>query len=101
MDGVRRRDAALQRRLDAGAVRHAARAAVVAVESSRVRRRATRSRVQHRRLVHDEHQLAGIQRRVDHELSDADGRAFGWSASLSRERRFAYFDRWNGTLVTT
>ena len=32
-------------------------------------------RVQHRRVVHDQHQLAGLQRRVDDELSHADGRA--------------------------
>ena len=31
-------------------------------------------RVQHRRVVHDQYELAGLQRRVDHELFHADGR---------------------------
>ena len=31
--------------------------------------------VQHRHELHDEHELAGVQRRVDDELSRADGRA--------------------------
>ena len=31
-------------------------------------------RVQHRRVVHDQHELAGVQRRIDHELFHADGR---------------------------
>ena len=31
--------------------------------------------VQHRRVVHDQHELAGLQRRVDDELFHADGRA--------------------------
>ena len=30
-------------------------------------------RVQHRGVVHDQHQLAGLQRRVDHELLHANG----------------------------
>ena len=34
-----------------------------------------RSRVQHRSVVHDQHELAGLQRRIDHELLHADGRA--------------------------
>ena len=37
--------------------------------------RAAGPRVQHRRVVHDQHELAGLQRRVDDELSHADGRA--------------------------
>ena len=32
------------------------------------------ARVQHRRVVHDQHQLAGLWRRNDHELFHADGR---------------------------
>ena len=31
------------------------------------------ARLQHRGVVHDQHELAGVQRRVDDELSDADG----------------------------
>ncbi len=31
-------------------------------------------RVQHGRVLHDQHELAGVQRRVDHELLHADGR---------------------------
>ena len=38
-------------------------------------RRRAGSRLQHRRVVHDQHQLAGVQRRVDDELLHADGRA--------------------------
>ena len=34
-----------------------------------------RPRLQHRRVVHDQHELAGVQRRIDHELLHADGRA--------------------------
>ncbi len=56
------------------AVSDAARAAVAAVESAGLRGRSAGSRVQHRRLVHDEHELAGLQRRDDDELSHADGR---------------------------
>ena len=33
-----------------------------------------RPRVQHRRVVHDQHELAGVQRRVDDELLHANGR---------------------------
>ena len=35
--------------------------------------RAARARLQYRRVVHDEHELAGLQRRVHDELSHADG----------------------------
>ena len=34
-----------------------------------------RPRLQHGRVVHDQHELAGLRRRVDHELPHADGRA--------------------------
>ena len=39
-----------------------------------VRRGRAGPRVQHRRVVHDQHELAGVQRRIDHELLHADGR---------------------------
>ena len=74
LDRVRRLGAAVQRRLDAGALSDAARAAVAALESAGIRRRSARPRVQYRRVVHDQHELAGLQRRVDDELFHADGR---------------------------
>ena len=89
LDRVRRRDAALQRRVDAGAVPDAARAAVAAVEPAGLRRRRAGPRVQHRRVVHDEHELAGLQRRVDDELSDADGRPRVPQLRVGRDRHRA------------
>ena len=74
LDRVRRRAAALQRRLDAGALRDAAAAGSAAVEPAGIRRRRAGPRLQHRRVVHDQHELAGVQRRIDHELLHADGR---------------------------
>ena len=74
LDGVRRRTAPLQRRLDAGAVRDAAAAGGAALEPAGIRRRRAGSGVQHRRVVHDQHQLAGVRRRNDDELFHADGR---------------------------
>ena len=75
LDRVRRLGPALQRRLAAGAVRDAAAAGGAALEPARLRRRRAGPGVQHRGVVHDQHQLAGVQRRVDHELFHADGRA--------------------------
>ena len=57
------------------ALSDAARAAVAAVEPAGLRRRAAGPGLQHGRVVHHEHELAGLQRRVDDELSDPDGRA--------------------------
>src|SRR2546425_1243031 len=74
MDRVRVRDAVVQRRVDAGAVCDAACARAAAVESATARRRRAVPRLQHRRVFHDQHELASVQRRVDDELSDADGR---------------------------
>src|SRR5207247_3077873 len=73
VDRVRRRDAALQRRVDAGVVCDAARAAAAPVEPAGIRGGVARPRLQHRRVVHDEYVLAGLQRRGAGELSDADG----------------------------
>ena len=47
---------------------------LAAVQPAGLRRGGARSRVQHRRVVHDQHELAGLQRRIDHELLHADGR---------------------------
>ena len=46
-----------------------------AAESAAVRRGRARSRIQHRRELHHQYQLAGLWRRIDHELLHADGRA--------------------------
>ena len=45
------------------------------VEPAGLRRRRPRPRLQYGGVVHDQHQLAGVQRRIDDELFHADGRA--------------------------
>ncbi len=46
-----------------------------AAESAASRRSCARSGVEHRHLLHHEHQLAGLRARTDDELSDPDARA--------------------------
>ena len=72
---VRRGAAAVQRDLDASALCHATRAGAPALEPAAIAGCARSARLQHRRVVHHQHELAGIQRRIDHELLHADGRA--------------------------
>ena len=50
---------------------------------------AARSRVQHRGVVHDQHELAGLRRRDDDELSHADGRARVPQLRVGRHRHRA------------
>ena len=74
MDRIRRLAADVQRRVDARALRHAAPAAPAAVQPARVRPGRAGPGVQYRGVVYDEHELAGVLRRIDHELFHADGR---------------------------
>ena len=74
LDGIRRVDAGLQPGVDAGALRPAAPAGPAAVQSAGPAGRRAGSGLQHRRLVHDQHQLAVVRRRDDDELLHADGR---------------------------
>ena len=75
LDGVRRRAAVFQRRVHGRAVPVATPAGSAAPQSAATRRRGAGPRVQHGRVLHDEHELAVVRPRDDDELSDADGRA--------------------------
>ncbi len=86
VDGIRGGGADVQRRLDAGALRHAAPAARPAAQPAGIWPGRAGSGVQHRRVVHDEHELAGLRRRDDHELFHADGRARVPQLRLGRGR---------------
>ena len=54
-------------------LRDPAAAGAPAPQPAALRRRAARARLQHGRQLHHQHQLAGLQRRVDDELPDPDG----------------------------
>ncbi len=73
VDGICHQHASVQRSLHAGALLHPARSTVPAFESAEDGRRRLRSRLQHRRVVHHEHQLAELRGRDHHELLHADG----------------------------
>ncbi len=70
---IRRGHAALQLCLAAADLRHRARAAFPAVEPAEARRRGAGPGLEHRRLVHHEHQLAVVCARNHHELFHPDG----------------------------
>ena len=59
---------------------------VLAVQPAESCRRRARSRVQHRRELHDQHELAGVRRRDHDELPDADGGARVAQLHLGRGR---------------
>ena len=73
LEAVRLRAAGLQRRRLDRHLPDPAPAARAAVQPAALRRRRADVRVQHRRQLHDQHQLAGLLGRVDHELPVADG----------------------------
>ena len=68
-------DAHLQPRRGPGGLRAPAPPGRATAEPRGARRRLAGLLVQHRRELRDEHQLAGLRRRIDHELSHADARA--------------------------
>ena len=70
---VRGRDADLQRRQPRRPLRDGAAAAPPAAEPRQDAGRPARPRLEHRRLVHDEHELAGLLGRVDDVALHADG----------------------------
>ena len=76
----------------AGAVRHAAHAARAAVQSAGIWPGRAGPGVQHRGVVHHQHELAGVRRRDDDELFHPDGRArlpqlrLGRGRHLGRDR---------------
>ena len=72
-------------RLRARALSDAARAASPAVQP-RLQGHGARAVVQHRRELHDEHQLAVLLRRIDTRLHRADGRPRGAELRLGRGR---------------
>ena len=76
----------LQRPRRPGRVRAAAPARRAAAEPGRPGRRRRRFVVQHRHQLRHQHQLAGLRRRIDDELSDADARADGAELLLRRHR---------------
>ena len=67
-------------------LRPAEAAGVPALQPPGPRRRLGRQLVQHGRELHDQHQLAGLRRRDDDELSRADGRPDGAELRLGRRR---------------
>ena len=80
------RDARLQRRRLRRALRDPAAAGLAAAQSAGLRRRAARSRLQHRRQLRHQHQLAVLWRRDDDEPFQPDGRAHGAELRLRRHR---------------
>ena len=92
VDGVRHRHPDVQRRLAAGALRDAARAARSAAQPAGVWPGRAGPGVQYRRLVHHQHELAGVRRRDDDELFHPDGWArlsqlrLGSGRHLGRDR---------------
>ncbi len=64
----------------------AAAAGAAPAQPRRARRRRAHLGVQHRGLVHDQHQLAGLRRRDDHELPHPDARPDGAELRLGRDR---------------
>ena len=73
----------------AAALRAAAAAGRAAVQSAGHGRGRARSRLQHRGQLRHQHQLAGLRRRDDDELSGADGRAHGAQLRLGGDRHRA------------
>ena len=74
MDHLRPLGAGVQRGVHRVPVSAAAGARGLAAQPDRRGRGVTDDRVQHRRQLRDEHELAELQRRVDDERSDPDGR---------------------------
>ncbi len=86
LEALRGRDAAVQPARCAGRLCAAAPAGRAAAESAGLRRGVARFVVQHRREFRHQHQLAGLRRRIDDELSDADARARGAELPVGRDR---------------
>ena len=74
VDGVRLVAACVQLRVDARLVCPSAPAGLAAVQPAGLRRGVSAFRVQHRLVIHHQYELAGVLRRIHHELSHADGR---------------------------
>ena len=77
LEDLRRDDAPLQSRGDAGPLRHPAGARRAPAEPREAWCRLARPRLQHGGELRHEHELAELHRRDDHELSHADGRPHG------------------------
>ena len=73
MDGIRGVTSGVQCCVDARLVRASTPAGLAAVEPSGLWCGLRAFRLQHRLVVHDQYELAGIRRRIHHELSHADG----------------------------
>ena len=78
--------AGVQRRLRRRSLLPPAPAGRAAAEPDRRRRGPAHARVQHRRQLRHEHELAELRRRVDDEPPDADGGADGAELRLGRRR---------------
>ena len=83
---LRAGDARVQRRRPARRLPAAARAAMAAAESAGLRRGQRRFGDEHRDQLRHEHELAGLRRRIDDELSDADARARRAELPVGRDR---------------
>ena len=88
-----RRDAVLQRRRLRDALRAAALPGHPAVQPAGPVGGRAEPRLQHGGELRHQHQLAGLWRRDDHELPDADGGAHGAQFRLGRDRHRARASR--------
>ena len=73
LDAIHDCDDAVHRRLDVAALLHGAVPEMVAAQPAAPAERPAGSRLKHRRFFHDQHQLAGLHARDDHELPNPDG----------------------------
>ena len=86
LEAVQRCDAALQRHHVARDLRHRAIATCATVKSREARSCSSGSRLRHGFELHHQYELAGLRRRIDDELSDADGGARLAQLHLGRRR---------------
>ena len=86
LEALRGRGAAVQPARRAGRLRVAAPAGRAAAESAGLRCGVGRFVVQHGRQFRHQHQLAGLRRRIDDELPDADARARRAELRVGRDR---------------
>ncbi len=86
LEAIRLRDAAVQPGELPVHLRHSAAAGYSAAQSAKTRRAVAASRVQHRRQLHHEHELAELRRRIHDVVFLADGRA-GHPQLFLRRRR--------------